>query len=72
MSVFALSWLVIVVRLTLASLRLPMAFTVLFALIDLALLLVFLFTGLGIYLFLDAMGVATGGKPLPLGKPLLK
>jgi uncharacterized protein len=41
-AVFALCWLIIVVVLTLATLRLPLAFTVLFALIDLALLLVFL------------------------------
>ncbi|MBO0850061.1 MAG: hypothetical protein J2P20_11400, partial [Pseudonocardia sp.] len=42
MSVFTLSWLILLVVLTLATLRLPMAFTVLFTLIDLAVLLVFL------------------------------
>lgn len=93
MSVFTLSWLILLVVLTLATLRLPMVFTVLFALIDLAVLLVFLYangggtsTGLltsagyvtflfvlvGIYLFFDAMGAATGGKSLPVGKPLVK
>ncbi|HEY3690433.1 MAG TPA: GPR1/FUN34/YaaH family transporter [Pseudonocardiaceae bacterium] len=93
LTVFALSWLVVVVLLTLASLRLPLAFTVLFGLVDLALLLVFLFasggatntgletmagivvflfTLLGMYLFFDAMGVATGGRSLPLGSPVIK
>ena len=38
--VFLISWLVIVVMLTLATLRLPLAFTVLFALVDLALIFV--------------------------------
>lgn len=39
-----LTWLIIIVLLTLASLRLPLAFTVLFVLIDLAILFVFLGT----------------------------
>ncbi len=39
---FLVTWLVIIVMLTLATLRLPAAFTVLFALIDLALLLLLL------------------------------
>jgi uncharacterized protein len=39
---FLVSWLVVIVMLTLATLRLPLAFTVLFVLVDLALLLVFL------------------------------
>jgi uncharacterized protein len=41
---FLITWLVIVVMLTLATLRLPAAFTLLFALIDLCLLVVFLGT----------------------------
>jgi succinate-acetate transporter protein len=41
---FLLTWLILIVFLTLASLRLPLAFTVLFVLIDLALLFVFLGT----------------------------
>ena len=41
---FLLSWLVVIVLLTIASLRLPLAFPVLFSLIDLALLLVMLGT----------------------------
>ncbi|HEY0718447.1 MAG TPA: GPR1/FUN34/YaaH family transporter [Streptosporangiaceae bacterium] len=39
---FLVSWLVVIVMLTLAALRLPAAFTALFVLVDLALLLVFL------------------------------
>jgi uncharacterized protein len=41
---FLVAWLVIIVLLTVATLRLPLAFTVLFALIDVALLLVLLGT----------------------------
>ncbi|HEY2130838.1 MAG TPA: GPR1/FUN34/YaaH family transporter [Streptosporangiaceae bacterium] len=41
---FLVAWLVIIVLLTLATLRLPLAFTVLFGLIDVALLLVLLGT----------------------------
>ena len=32
---------------------------------------VFAFTLVGVYLFGDAMGQATGAKPLPMGKPIL-
>ena len=44
---FLISWLVVVVVLTLVSLRLPLAFTVLLVLVDLALLLVLLGTANG-------------------------
>lgn len=44
---FLLTWLVVIVLLTVASLRLPFAFTLLFTLIDLALLFVFLGTANG-------------------------
>ena len=86
---FLISWLVIVVMLTLGTLRLPLAFSVLFALIDLALLavligtlndssgwlklggvLVLLFAGVGVYLYLGVAAAVTGGKPLPLGSPV--
>ena len=92
---FLLTWLIIIVMLTLATLRLPSAFTAIFALIDLALLLLYLgfvqasplgvpssgllkaagwvvlaFAAIGVYLFFSAAAVGTGGKPLPLGKPL--
>jgi succinate-acetate transporter protein len=84
------SWLAVVVLLTLTTLRLPGAFTLLFGLIDLALLLVllgtaeasatltraggmtvFAFVAVGAYLFVDAMSQATGGRALPLGRPVL-
>jgi uncharacterized protein len=93
---FLVSWLVIVLMLTLATLRLPSAFSVLFGLIALALLLlllafaeasaagvassgllktggyvVLIFAALGVYLFFSAASAGTGGKPLPLGTPLL-
>ncbi len=88
---FLTTWLIVVVMLTLASLRLPLAFTVVFVLIDLALLLllliatanastgltktggyvVLLFAAVGVYLFFGSLSVATGGKALPLGKPVL-
>jgi uncharacterized protein len=93
---FLVTWLVIIVMLTLSTLRLPSAFTVLFALIDVALLLLLLafaeasplgvpstsllkaagwvvlvFAALGVYLFFSASAAGTGGKPLPLGPPLL-
>ena len=88
---FLLTWTLIIGLLTVASLRLPLAFTALFGLITVALLLVllatanastsltkaagyvvFLFALLGAYLFLDAMSTATGGKPLPLGAPIIR
>ena len=87
---FLTTWLIVVVMLTLASLRLPLAFTVVFVLIDLALLLlliatanastgltktggyvVLLFAAVGVYLFFGSLSVATGGRALPLGKPVL-
>lgn len=87
---FLLTWLIGVVVLTIASLRLPSMFTVLFVLIDAALLIVllgtssgstgllflggivvFAFALVGVYMFLDALGQATGGKPMPMGKPIV-
>jgi uncharacterized protein len=93
---FLLTWLIVIVMLTLATLRLPVAFTAVFVLVDLALLLLYIafanasplgvpssglikaagyvvlvFAAVGVYLFFDAASVATGGKALPLGKPLL-
>ena len=93
---FLLTWLIVIVMLTLATLRLPVAFTAVFVLVDLALLLLYIafanasplgvpssgllktagyvvlvFAAIGVYLFFDAASVATGGKALPLGRPLL-
>jgi len=93
---FLATWLVIIIMLTLATLRLPSAFTAVFALVDLALLLlligfadtsaagapssgllktagyvVLVFAALGMSLFAGAASAGTGGKGLPLGKPLM-
>jgi hypothetical protein len=33
---------------------------------------VFLFTLVGMYLFVDAMNTATGGRSLPVGNPIIR
>ena len=93
---FLVTWLVVIIMLTVATLRLPSAFTAVFALVDVALLLlllafanasplgvpstgllktagyvVLIFAAIGIYLFAGAASAGTGGKPLPLGRPLM-
>src|ERR1700737_3807434 len=87
---FLITWLVIIVLLTLAMLRLPAAFTLVLVLVDLALAVIlagtirgladlakaggwvaFVFAAVGAYLFVGSASVATGGKPLPLGRPLI-
>jgi succinate-acetate transporter protein len=84
-------WLVVIVTLTLTTLRLPLIYTAVFFLVDLALLLAFLgvnegsaglskaagyvalaFAALGVYLYTSTASVATGGRALPLGRPLLR
>lgn len=86
---FLVAWLVVMVMLTLATLRLPLAFTGVFLLVDAALLLVFLgvnvpnaslmkaggyvalvFAAIGVYLYFDCVSRATGGRSLPLGRPV--
>jgi hypothetical protein len=88
---FLISWLVVIVLLTLATLRLPFAFTLLFVVIDLALGLVlaatlnastglqsaggyavFGFVAVGVYLFFHVASLATGGRGLALGRPVLQ
>ncbi len=89
---FVISWMVIVTVLAAATLRLPVAFTGLFALVDVALLLnllsiiqnnsttlaksagwvVMAFSALGLYMFFGAASHATGGKELPVGRPILR
>jgi hypothetical protein len=56
-ALFLISWLVVIVMLTLASLRLPSAFTLLFVLVDLALLFVLLGTVTDITAMLKIGGV---------------
>ncbi len=55
---FLAAWLIIIVVLTLATLRLPLAFTVVFALIDVALLLVWMGTAQASSGMLKTAGVA--------------
>ena len=88
---FLTAWVVIITMLTLATLRLALAFTAVLALVDLALILVligtiqasdnllkaggataFLFAAVGIYIFFGTASIATGGKAIPLGRPVLK
>ena len=87
---FLVAWLVVMVMLTLAMLRLPLAFTAVFFLVDIALLLVFLgvnqtstgllkaagyvvlvFAAIGVYLYFNTATIATGGRAVPLGRPVL-
>ncbi|HEY1822478.1 MAG TPA: GPR1/FUN34/YaaH family transporter [Trebonia sp.] len=87
---FLVAWLVVIVMLTLATLRLPVAYTAVFLLVDVALLLIFLgtneastsllkaggyvvlvFAAIGVYLYASSASVATGGRPYPLGKPIV-
>lgn len=83
-------WLVVIVTLTLTTLRLHLIYTAVFFFVDLALLLVFLgvnegsaglskaggyvalvFAALGVYLYAGTIAAVTGGRALPLGRPLL-
>jgi uncharacterized protein len=88
---FLTAWVVIMSMLTLATLRLALAFTAVLALVDVALILLligviqvspnlvkaagataFLFAVVGIYIFFGSASIATGGKAVPLGRPLMK
>jgi succinate-acetate transporter protein len=88
---FLIAWLAVMVMLTLATLRLPTAYTLLFTLVDVALALVLagtmsgsatlsraagivvlVFAVVGVYLYFGSASRATGGEPLPLGRPVLR
>jgi succinate-acetate transporter protein len=88
---FLIAWLIVIGMLTLATMRLPSAYTLLFLLVDLALIFVllgvsgastgnlktaggfvFAFVAIGMYIFFGQASVATGGKPIPLGRPIIK
>lgn len=90
-ALFQITWAVVFGVLTLATLRLPVAFTAVVVLVVVALVLLvigtlntdttmtkaagyvtFVFAALGVYLFLGAASVATGGKGYPLGAPLVR
>jgi succinate-acetate transporter protein len=88
---FLSAWLIVMALVTIATLRLPMAFTAVLLLVDAALVLLLLsviqanstlviaagacalaFALVGAYLFADSVTQATGGKALPLGRPILR
>jgi uncharacterized protein len=90
-ALFQISWAVVMAALTIATLRLPRAFTAVVGLVVLALIFLIIgtlgpsdtftklagyvtliFAALGGYLFLGAASVATGGRPYPLGDPVLR
>jgi uncharacterized protein len=90
-ALFQISWAVVMAALTIATLRLPRAFTAVVGLVVLALIFLIIgtlgpsdtftklagyvtliFAALGGYLFLGAASVATGGRPYPLGDPILR
>jgi succinate-acetate transporter protein len=90
-ALFLISWAIVMAALTIATLRLPVAFTGVVALVVLALVLlipatlqpdatltkiagwvILAFAALGLYLFLSAASVAGGGKPYPVGRPLIR
>jgi succinate-acetate transporter protein len=87
---FLISWAVVMAALALATVRLPVAYTAVVALVVLALVLLIFgtlgpnatlvkiagwvtlaFAALGLYLFLNTASLATGGKGMPLGRPLV-
>jgi uncharacterized protein len=91
MELYLVVWLVVIVTLTLTTLRMPLVYTAVFVLVDVTLLLVFLgvnessaglskaggyvalaFAALGVYLFASTASVETGGRPRPLGRPLVR
>lgn len=88
--VFLITWLVVIGLLTLGTLRLPAVYSVLFVLVDAALVLtlvataqgstgltktagwvVLAFAALGAWVWVSVLATATGGRALPLGRPLL-
>ena len=88
--IYLICWLVAIGALTLATLRMPSSFTLLFGLVDLALILLLIgsangsatvseaggwvvmaFVAEAVYLYFHVMLLATGGKGLPMGRPLL-
>jgi uncharacterized protein len=90
-ALFLISWAIVMAALTVGTVRLPVSYTAVIALVVLALVLrtigvlnadsgldkaagyvAFVFAALGIYLFLNAADIATGGRGLPLGPPLRK
>jgi succinate-acetate transporter protein len=90
-ALFLISWSIVMAALTLATIRLPVSYTAVIALVVAALVLrtlgvlntngtldkaaggvAFAFAALGLYLFLHAADVASGGRGYPLGPALRK
>lgn len=88
---FLITWMIIVGLYTVATLRLPSAYTLILVLIFVALTFVLLgvsgastgdlkvggalviaFAAVGMYVFFGQAQVATGGKPIPLGRPIMR
>lgn len=88
--IYLICWLVAIGALTLTTVRMPSSFTLLFGLVDLALILLLIgtyngsatlsqaggwvvmaFVAEAVYIYLHVMSLATGGRGLPLGRPLL-
>lgn len=84
------SWLLVIGLLTVLTLRLPWTYPVLFAVVDIALVLlivgaasgdvaatraggwaIFVFVGFAVYFYVAALWEETGGRALPLGRPLI-
>jgi succinate-acetate transporter protein len=89
--VFLIAWIVVIGLLTVGTLRLPSAFTLLLGLVEAALVILLIATSqasvnltkfagwvilafvvVGAYLYTSTLSVATGGKPYPMGPPLLR
>lgn len=85
------AWAVLIAVLTISTLRLPLTYTAIIALVEVALLfilagtiqasagliqvggvVVFAFCALGLYAFASSASLSTGGKPFPLGSPILR
>jgi succinate-acetate transporter protein len=89
--VFLIAWIVVIALLVLGTLRLPMVYTGLLVLVEVAFLLslfavvnasenlrttagwvVLAFSAVGAYLYVSALNTANGGRPYPLGSPILR
>jgi succinate-acetate transporter protein len=88
--IYLICWLVAIGALTITTLRMPWSFTLLFSLVDLALVVLLIgsyngsaaitkaggwvvmaFVAEAIYIYFHVMSLATDGKGLPLGRPIL-
>src|SRR5882672_5697338 len=68
---FLITWAVVMFTLTVASLRLPLAYTLVFALVVVALVLLIFGTINGDSTLAKA-SIATGGRSFPLGRPIVR